>query len=299
MYKVIHRIVLLLILSLLLGSSSLPAKELQGPTPLRNNPPLDLSKFVTPGEALTYVASWAGFPAGSIKTKVWNTPKKIGSTELYLFEATIQTNDFVSTFYPVKNTLHSYAEITTGYSRIFTRKIKEQNYQANDRVDYYYEHKNALGEISPEIIISLIRNNSVEKLPAQSIPGFLSDPLTIAWLIRGLDFSKIGMKKSILISDRFGTGIITLTLISEEKITIPDLGVFDSLVIKPEASTYDSNQNLIKIEGDARIWIEKNTKIILRAEAESPIGLASAVLRTHNLAALERYATKPTNEGER
>lgn len=283
---------LIIVLLIICGVSR--AQEVQGPSPLQNNPPLELTEYITLGEELDYIASWAGFPAGSIKTLVWKNLKEVASQECFLFEATIETNDFVSLFYPVKNTLHSYTEAATGYSRIFTRKIKEEDYQANDRVDYDYDNKNRLGEDYPVINISLIRNNTVEKLPPQSIPGKLSDPLSLAWLIRGLNFNKESSRTSMLISDRFGTGVITLTLISEEVIKLPELGRYDCYVIKPEASTYDSNQNFIKIEGNARIWIEKNTRIILRAEAESPIGQASAVLTSCKNTNLKEYAIPET-----
>ena len=145
-------------------------------------------------------------------------------------------------------------------------------------------------EISLQSWLSqIIHNNTVDKLPPRRIPGMLSDPLGFAWMIRGLTFSTESPRQSILISDRFGTGIITLTLLREEKITLNGKDYFDSYVIKPEASTYDSNQNLLKIEGNATIWIEKHTKIILRAEAESPIGQVGAVLSTYTGTNLDKY----------
>ncbi len=274
------------------------SQDILGPTPLKDNPPINLSDHIILGEELSYIASWAGFPAGSIRTKVWNNFKEIDSKKVYLFEATLETNDFVSFFYSVKNTIHSFTEAETGYSRVFIRKINEEDYQSNDRVDYYYNHKDALGDLSPEIAVSVIRNNTIEKLPIRKIPGKLSDPLSFAWLIRGLDFSKLGTRKSILISDRFGTGIVTLTLLSEDKLTIPGFGRFDCYVIKPEASTYESNQNLLKIEGNAKIWVEKNTRIILRAEAESPIGQASAVLTASKKTNLNKFRIDKNNNKE-
>ncbi len=288
-----------LILILILFCRISFAQDIQGPAPLTDNDPINLEDYIIPGEELGYTASWAGFPAGSIKTRVWKNFKKLDDVELYLFEANLETNDFVSLFYPIKNTLHSYAEAATGYSRIFTRKIKEQGYQANDRVDYDYTHKNVLGEPAPELNISVLHNNTVEKLPPRSIPGKMSDPLSFAWLLRGLNFDQIGTKKSVLISDRFGTGIVTLTLLAEERLTLPELGKFDCLVIKPEATTYDSNRNLLKIEGNARIWLEKHTRIILRAEAESPIGQASAVLTYYKGTNLDRYRIDPESDKEK
>ena len=272
------------------------AEDIQGPTPLTSNPPVNLNSYIIPGEELTYIASWAGFPAGSIKTKVWKNLKQIDDTPLFMFEATIETNDFVSLFYPIKNTLHSYIETKTGYSRIFTRKIKEEDYQANDRVDYYYKSKDVLGDISPELVVSIIHNNTVEKLPPRPIPGMLSDPLGFAWMIRGLNFSLESPRQSVLISDRFGTGIVTLTLLREEQITLNGTDYFDCYVIKPEASTYDSNQNLLKIEGNATIWLEKHTRIIIRAEAESPIGQAGAVLSSYINTNLDRYRSSANED---
>lgn len=279
----------ILILFLILVGGVSFSQDIQGPSPLENNAPIDLTKHIILGEELTYIASWAGFPAGSVKTRVWIDFKEIENTKVFLFEATLKTNDFVSLFYPVKNTLHSYTEANTGFSRIFTRKISEESYTANDRVDFIYDKKTALGEPDPEVVISMIRNNKVDKDSTRSIPGKLSDPLSFAWLVRGLNFDKIGSRKSILIGDRFATGIVTLTLLAEEKIYLPDLGEFDCYLIKPEASTYDSNQNLLKIEGNALIWIEKHTKIVLRAEADSPIGQASAVLTSYKNTHLDKY----------
>lgn len=272
--------------------------DIQGPAPLVDNAPVDLTKHILLGEELTYVASWTGFPAGSVKTRVWSDYKELEGTKVFMFQATLETNDFVSMFYSIKNTLLSYTEANTGFSRVFSRKISEEDYQANDRVDYNYNHKNALGEPSPELLISLLRNNKVDKEETRSIPGKISDPLSFAWLVRGLEFDKIGSRKSLLIGDRFATGIVTLTLLAKERIILPDIGKFDCYVIKPEASTYDSNQNLLKVEGNARIWVEINTKIVIRAEADSPIGQASAVLTAYKNTNLDKYKITDDEQGD-
>ena len=86
------------------------SQDILGPTPLKDNPPINLVNHITLGEELSYIASWAGFPAGSIRTKVWRNFKEIDSKKVFLFEATLETNDFVSFFYPVKNTIHSFTE---------------------------------------------------------------------------------------------------------------------------------------------------------------------------------------------
>ena len=96
----------------------------------------------------------------------------------------------------------------------------------------------------------------------------------------------------MLIGDRFTTGIVTLTFEKEEILTIPHIGSFECLVIKPQASTYNSNQNLLKVEGNARIWLEKNSKIILRAEADLPIGKASAIITSYTNTDLDSYKLK-------
>lgn len=263
--------------------------ELIGPLPLRDNPVLSLRTHINLGEELTYTASWEGFPAGNLHARVW--PKLVNNdgTPLAMFELRIKSNDFISAFYPVNSQIRSYVEIDTGVSRVFSRKMREDDYRTNDVVVFDYASKDSMGNSTPKIDISLIRGNIQESQTSRNIPGRISDPLAFGWLIRALPIERVGDKAAVIICDRYATGIVSLTVLDEERIVVPYLGEFDCLLVRPEATTYSGKENLLQFKGEARFWVEKNTRIILKAESSLPIGKASAVLASYENCDLDKY----------
>lgn len=266
-----------------------PPAALVGPEPMRSNPPVNLAPCVRPGEKLTYIAKWNGFPGGTITTSVWPVLRKFDDRPVYMFEMTMESNDFLSVFYPVRSTIRSLADAQTGRSCLFRRRVREGSYFGNDRVIFEYEHQDELGKPQPLAMPALIRAESVEEEEPRAIPGALCDPLSLVWYMRTLRLRERGDTAAVLIGDRFGNGLVTLTVSGSEEIVIAGVGRFRTLVIRPAATTYGGKESLVKTEGQVRFWLEENTKILLRAEADIPIGRAGVTLLAAENAGLELY----------
>ncbi len=277
-----------------LAAESLPASPssataLVGPEPMKSNPPVELSRYVRPGEKLVYIAKWNGFPGGTITTSVWPVLRQFDARPVFMFEMAMESNDFLSLFYPVRSTIRSLADAETGRSYLFRRRVREGDYQGNDRVIFEYDHLDELGKPQPLALPALIRAESVENEEPRPIPGYLCDPLTLAWYMRALRLEERGDAATVLIGDRYGNGLVTLTAAGSEEILIGGLGRFQTLILRPAATTYGGKESLIKSAGQVRFWLEKNTRILLRAEADIPVGRAGITLISHEKTDLDRF----------
>lgn len=264
---------------------------LVGPAPLRDNPPIDLRRVVHPGEKLIYIAKWSGFPGGYITTRVWPRMRTFDGRPVFMFEMTMETNDFLSVFYPVRTHIRSLADAELGWSYLFRRRVHEGEYTGNDRVLFEYNHLDEIGKLQPLARPALIRGDRVEELEPRSIPGHLCDPLALGWYLRAIPLEERGDMAAALIGDRFTTGVVSFSVTGRERIGIPGIGSFDCVVIRPQATTYDGKESLIKVDGVARFWLERHTRILLRAEADIPVGRVGVTLMAHEHTELAKYAT--------
>lgn len=260
------------------------------PVALKSNAVVDLRSKVKLGEKLTYLAKWTGFPAGVLTARVWPSYMKLYGREVFMFELNLETNDFLSTFFPVSSSMKSYTEVANGRSLLFRRKVREGSYRANDRVIYDYLHLDKIGNSSPRMVVQEIGRGSLKQLSVIPLSGNVCDPLSLAWYMRILPLKKKGDSASVLIADRYSTGIVNFKVTDEELIDVPGVGRFECLVVSPEALDFESKQSLIETEGEATFWLEKNTLVLLRAEVQIPIGLAGALLASHENTDLDRYA---------
>jgi hypothetical protein len=265
-----------------------------GPEPLRENRPVNLERLLMPGEKLTYIAKWSGFPAGEVTTYVWPRLREFDEHPVFMFEMMIESNDFISIFFPVRSQLRSLTDSTHGWSYLMRRRVHEGDYAGNDRVFFDYTHRNAEGRIEPQAQMAFIRAEEIEEAPPRSIPGYLCDPLGFAWYMRGIPLEKRGDMASVLIADRFATGLVSLQVTGNEVINIPGLGSFACVVIRPKATHYGGKGKLLDVEGQALFWLEKNTRILLRAEADVPVGQVGVTLIAHENTALADYALPVT-----
>lgn len=269
------------------------------PEPLTRNPDIQMDGFFQMGERLVYMAKWSGIPGGFITSRVWPVKREYRREEVYLFEMQMETNDFISTFYPIQSTIRSFVDAETGHSLLFSRNVREGTYRAHDRTRFEYDHKNELGVTTPVAITSMVREAETEVRPPRPIPGSLADPLSIAYYMRHLDVSKPGDTAEILVSDRDRVSRVTVSLLRFEQIHLRGIGTFDCFVIQPAAREHGGlNDGLLKTDGAVTIWVEKNTKIPLFGEVDIPIGRATAVLVDFENTDLEAHVVKKAAAGE-
>jgi len=116
------------------GSSAQEARESDTPA-IAIAPPL---RQLRVGERLSFHGRWFGIPVGS----GWIEVKGLVSLDgrpAYHIEAQGQSNDFLSTFYPVHDVVHSYLDAETLHPLQFEKYQREGHYRAEEIVTFDYE----------------------------------------------------------------------------------------------------------------------------------------------------------------
>ncbi len=244
------------------------------------NPDVTLQNFVQPGEELRYQAKWRGLPAGAVRLSAKRVAK-LKNRPVFVFELDVESNDFLSAFYPVKTNINSYVDAGNGRSYLVRRRVSERNRAYKDRLEFKYDSRRENGIPEPVSAYSMTGDDGREEaaLPFP-IPGNLQDMVSIIYYVRGLDLEKTGDSATLLLGGRKKPVITTVTVIAEERIAVPGIGSFDCLVVEPDTGGSNISGNLVATRGGEKIWLEKNTLIPVMASAElpKPLGTVSATL---------------------
>lgn len=262
-----------------------------------SNPDIHLAKFVKVGEELRYQAKWRGLPAGSIR---FSAKRKgvVRGRPVFVFEMNCQSNDFMNAFYPVDTSVNSYVDAQNGRSYLMRRRISEYSRTYKDRVEFEYDSRLDNGLPDPVCKYSMIGTDGQEmaSLP-KPIAGNMQDNLSMVYYIRGLPLEKVGDSASFIVGGRTQPSIMTVEVVGEEDVEVPDLGVFSCLVVDPKGDGVNQSGSLIATRGAERVWIEKHTKIPVKLAAElpKPLGGALAYLVAAENSDLMKYA-KPAGK---
>jgi len=260
-----------------------------------NNLPVNLADYLRNDEKLTYVVKWNGFPIGKIQTSVWSVIRKFDDKACYMLKLDVESNDFLSMFYKIRSSLSSLADVKNGWSYLYRRRAVEGGYRGNDRVVFEYNNKDKNGKPAPMAFPYLIRWEEVEELKPFELPGKICDPVTLIWYLRGIPLQQIGDSVSILLADRYSLLKTKWSVSGYNKINLPLLGSYDSIIISPSLLLSSDNKNLLDVTGQASFWLEKNTRIILRAEANLEIGQLGVTLVSEDNTRLQEFKLKSGN----
>ena len=256
------------------------------------NPQVQLYRHVRPGEELAYQAKWRGLPAGSIRlaakrlTSLKNRP-------VFVFELNVESNDFLSAFYPINNSLNSYADAASGRSYLLRRRISERNRQYKDRLEFKYDSLLPNGLPDPASRYSLVDDLGRETMSSPfPIPGNLQDIVSVIYYVRGMKLAKTGDSCAILLGSRQKPVIARITVVAEERLDIPGFGKFDCLVVEPSAEGANLSGNLLATRGGEKAWLEKHCLVPVQVSAElpPPLGGVTATLIQAENCSLRQYA---------
>ena len=246
------------------------------------NTDVKLQDYVKPGEELKYQAQWRGLPAGNIHCSAKRLVM-LKNKPVFVFEVNVESNDFLSAFYPVKTNINSYVDADNGRSYLIRRRVSERNREYKDRLEFKYDSRTDKGIPEPVSKYSLIGESGKEEASQPfPIPGNMQDMVSIIYYIRGLDLNYVGDSCTLLLGGRKKPVITTMTVVNEEEITIPNIGTFDCLVVEPHTDGTNLSGNLLATRGGEKVWLEKNTRIpvMVSAELPKPLGAVVATLVT-------------------
>ena len=259
-----------------------------------SNPDVNLRRHVKTGETLRYQANWRGLPAGTIRCAA-KRQVMLKNRPVFVFEVNVESNDFLSAFYPVKTSINSYVDADTGRSYLIRRRVSERSREYKDRLEFKYDFRRENGIPDPVSKYSKVDESGKEEsaLPFP-IPGNMQDMVSIIYYIRGACLNEIGDSCTLLLGGRKKPVVTTVRVIGAEEVGIPNIGVFDCLVVEPETDGTNVSGNLLATRGGEKVWLEKNTRIPVMCSAElpKPLGAVVATLVQADNCELARYAKR-------
>ena len=260
------------------------------------NPDVCIQDFVKPGEELKYQAKWKGFPAGTIRCSA-KRMAKLKNRPVFVFELSLESNDFMSPFYAVKTNINSYVDASNGRSYLIRRRVSEGKRSYHDRLEFKYDYRRDNGIADPISKYSMVGTNGKEvaSLPFP-IPGNMQDMVSIIYYIRGMELTKVGDSCELLLGGRKKPVITSITVINEEEVTIPNIGKLDCLVLEPVTDGTNISGNFVATRGGEKVWLEKNTRIPVMVSAELPLGAVVATLIQADNSELLTHVKKDEDE---
>lgn len=214
------------------------------------------------GERLSFHGRWLGIPVGH----GWIEVKELVELEgrkTYHIEAQGHSNDVLSTFYPIHDTIHSYLDVETLQPLRFEKYQREGRYRAQEVVTFDYTKGIATYR-------SLL-NQSVKDIP---LPERVQDLISAFYWLRAQPLRP----NSALTLDVYTDEKIYRTTMVIKPLVLLELlkrGTFRCLVIEPQASF----QGLLVKRG--RLWAYLTAdaqRLPLLVRATTPWGPMSAVI---------------------
>lgn len=268
------------------------------PETLVPNPPRPYGDVARLGERLVFLVKWQGVPGGTVTLRVWPKERKIHGRPVYMFELQAESNDFLSVFYSVNTTIRSVADAADGRSYLFQRSMRQGTVDIDDRLEFLYDHRLDDGTPQPVSRFSHRKKGRMRKRDPRPIPGFLADPLAIAYYMRHLEIDVEKKAPSALMGLHKGAAMVTLVPLRREMLKLPGLGSFDTVVIQPRAPAMENDEGIFETKGMATVWLERSTRIPLQAKVETPIGDAIGILVEHEKTPLESVRVAAPAAGE-
>lgn len=242
------------------------------------------------GEKLLYTVKWGGVKVGTLTLSVWPTKIRIRDRMAIMLESRAESNDFFDVFYPVKSVVRSYVDAEDGRSYLFKRDLREGRYRANDRLQFEYDYRDEEGNHGPVSLYSKTEEGETVTKAPRPIPGPVQDSLSALYYLRHCPFEEIGATHRILLATRKRAYEVRVVALRFEPLTLPALGVFDCVVVRPESEEKGEGDGIANIKGTVTAWLEKNTRIPLMAEIEIPVGVVTVILTSSERSRLSEVA---------
>lgn len=219
------------------------------------------------GERIGFHGRWFGIPVGY----GWIEVKELVTIEgrrAYHIEAQGRSNEVLSTFYPILDTVHSYLDAETLQPLRFEKHQREGHYRADEVVTFDY----AAGKATYRSLL----NHSVKEIP---LPSQVQDLVSTLYWFRGQPVTpNTTMTVDIYTDEKIYQTRIRIKPL--EQLELLKRGTFSCLVVEPTASF----KGLLVKRG--RIWAYLTTdarRLPVLVQATTPWGAMSAVIDEDSL----------------
>lgn len=250
----------------------------------KGNLPVRLDDHIQPTEQLEYTAYVGVLPAGSIQFTLnpgLRSRRQGGGT--MRARLNVQPNDGLGVINKLLSKILDYSteaistmDAETGRSLLFTRdEIVQDRLMLRERLQLDYGEKDERGRPAPVARFSedkRTKKNSMKNLVRDPypIPPSVQDSLSAFYYARSLPLNKPGDRQHILLATKKRLDVVNIDVVAEEKINLGPLGRYDCLVIEPHSE--NDAEELVRTRGRARMWIEKNTRIVMKIQLDLHLG---------------------------
>ena len=158
----------------------------------------------------------------------------------------------VDMFYKVRDRIVSWRDAEGGFSRLYTKKLREGSWRANKRVEY-----------KPEQDLALLFDFKKDRLDSLELKGHVQDVLSAFYHVRGMEL-KVGKSVWLDVHDINKRYDLEVEVLRKERIDVP-AGEFDCFVVEPKLMS----SGIFRREGKMQIWIsddEYRLPVIMRSK---------------------------------
>jgi hypothetical protein len=214
---------------------------------------------INPGERLEFSVRYGKLPAGTAVLEIPDIATYNGHL-CYRVVSTASSNDFVSVFYKVRDTVETYIDIPGIFPRKFRKHLREGNYQM-DRITTFDQRRH----------LAITGNDTIPTY------AFVQDPLSSLYYIRTQELIP---GKDVLIDNHTDKKNYLLKVIvyRKERVEVP-AGTFDCVVIEPVMRA----QGIFQAKGRIWIWLtddEYKMPVMMKSEVYF-LGSVSAQLSSY------------------
>ncbi len=213
------------------------------------------------GEDLKFAVDYGFYKAGTATMSVIGTEQVNGGLA-YHIRTTAESNDFISSFYKVRDRVESYIDVRGIFSRRFEKRLREGGYKSDEFVDLYHDR--------------LIALSTKEKRALVEVPLYVQDILSTLYYIRTFDL-KVGKTETI---ETYADGKVyplKVVVHKREKVEVP-AGTFTCLQVEPILKS----EGIFRQKGKLLVWLtDDQYKIPVKMTSKVTIGSIATKLESY------------------
>jgi hypothetical protein len=206
------------------------------------------------GETLVYEVRFLGVAAGTAILSV-NDPITFNGYEVYPILSTVQSNDFVSFFYPVNDRVESYLDAKELYSHRINMKQHQGKRKRKKQIEFDQVKHKAVQ----------IKEDARETF---DIPPKVNDFLSALYYFRAQRSIEVGRSVFIDVHEGEKNWKLEILVLGKETVITP-MGTFET--IKTQATPH--YEGIFLSKGDLYIWMTNDTqRIPVKIESKIKVG---------------------------
>lgn len=243
----------------------------------------EISNLVA-GEKLTYDASWIGISVGQLILENHGL-EVVNGEEAYHLTFTTISNEFLSNFFKIEDTVHTWISRENGYPLRFEKVVREGKYTKHEVIEYDREAMTATYRREDK------EDREPQKMP---IPPEAQDVFSMVYWLRRQPIG-LGRQLSLAVNADRKNWDVVVEVVEKGLFETGPTGRVEAFAMAPRAA--HQGQPLKK--GNLVAWVTMDRRRIpLAFEVETPIfGSAVAVLTDAVLPPLEEEG--PAADGPR